>query len=154
MGINNAMNIIGQFWVWLILCSMSWKLQYQDVLLGVGVPLMKHLAKCVGSQEQASLLQVLQEESKSGLKSEQLEPTVKEASYAVTTRAQARRQKPESGSADVLSCVSSPGGFEPITDNTYVNMHDETPCVSGAQSRRPSSGVTSSRLNIACLTTG
>ena len=104
------------------------------MLLRVGVPLMKHLAKCVGSQEQASLLQVLQE-SKSGLKSEQLEPTVKEASYAVTTRAQARRQKPESGSADVLSRVSSPGGLEPTTDNTYVNMHDETPCVSGAQSQ-------------------
>ena len=76
---------------------------------------------------------------------------MKEASYAVTTRAQARRQKPESSSADVLSRVSSPGGLEPTTDNMCVNMHDETPCASGAQSWKASpetvleSGVTQER---------
>ena len=69
------------------------------LLLGVNVPIKKHLVKCLGSQE-AHLLQALQH-GKNGM---QQELSTKESSYVTTTRAQVRKQELEDSSeADVLT---------------------------------------------------
>ena len=116
----------------------------EDVLLGTDVPLLRHILKSLTKEEKQEALSALQEELGGGdqelaTEPDKPPPSAEEVSYVMTTRAQVRKLQPSEKS--IRKGEMNPRGLEPTANKYYTHVSDANACVSGAQSRRPSSGT-------------